>query len=361
MVGIWILFIIWLFAAIGAIISLIRLFWVKRKPSDKPTEVITAIVSILTLLFSWFAIKIPSPEIYPLDNEIPKNESVNITLVANKGLKIKYTLDGTDPKSGNNYIDSFNLNHSATVAARARFVLWWSDISKSNYTIETAPYTLDESNAGIYSVDHCEASPRYTYIRDSATNNGNIIFELRKHNIIEVKGTYSNDNSEWAYVEYCGICGWVNTEFLTKVQITENAVVNSLGYYYVSTDWANMRKSASEQAEKVQKVYYGQKYYVDRFQEGWGIIKNSPDDETILGYISMECMSLFQPGIYKINSVSESGLNFRSMPDEEDDTNIIDKIPNDTEINITKHENGWIEAIYKGVNGWVKMKDMKLI
>lgn len=88
------------------------------------------------LVISWLSMDIPGPEIYPLDNEIPRIEPAEIEIASKDNLEVYYTLDGSDPQKGNCYIDSIYLETTTTVAARTKFFLWWSDIVKSNYIIE---------------------------------------------------------------------------------------------------------------------------------------------------------------------------------------------------------------------------------
>ncbi|MDO5539673.1 MAG: lectin-like protein [Eubacteriales bacterium] len=115
-------------------------------------DFIMMISGLVTGIFAWFAMDVPSPEIYPLNNEIPRNGAVEIELKSEDNLKIYYTVDGSNPASGEKYTGKFRLDTTATVAARTRFMFFfWSDIEKSHYTIEptedeeiTVEETVDE-------------------------------------------------------------------------------------------------------------------------------------------------------------------------------------------------------------------------
>lgn len=81
-----------------------------------------------------FNVHIPPPNIFPLNAET-KNcyNKEKITITADEGYKIYYTLDGSDPKYGNKYEEAIIITETKTVCARAKFLFWWSDIQKSAY------------------------------------------------------------------------------------------------------------------------------------------------------------------------------------------------------------------------------------
>lgn len=96
---------------------------------------IGTLFSILFSLVSYMNIDVPKPNIFPLNNDTQTytgNLTIEITSDDNT-LDIYYSIDGTDPKYGELYENSIIISESATVAARTKFLWWWSDISKSSY------------------------------------------------------------------------------------------------------------------------------------------------------------------------------------------------------------------------------------
>ena len=80
-------------------------------------------------------IDVPKPNIFPLNNDTQiytGNLTIEITS-DNNTLDIYYSIDGTDPKYGELYENPIDISGSTTVAARTKFLWWWSDISKSSY------------------------------------------------------------------------------------------------------------------------------------------------------------------------------------------------------------------------------------
>lgn len=98
-----------------------------------------AIFSVIGTLFTLFT-SIPTPTIYPLNTEATiYNGTAKVDIKSYPIFTIYYSLDGSDPKDGNIYTDSFTITETTTVAARNRFMhLFWSDPpSKSTFRFES--------------------------------------------------------------------------------------------------------------------------------------------------------------------------------------------------------------------------------
>lgn len=93
----------------------------------------SAIFSIFVMFFTLLN-SIPVPTIYPLENKTNiYNGTVEVTINSNPLLKTYYSLDGSDPMDGYLYETSLIITQPTTITARNKFLLWWSDISKSEY------------------------------------------------------------------------------------------------------------------------------------------------------------------------------------------------------------------------------------
>lgn len=98
---------------------------------------------ILTLLYA-----IPTPTIYPLDNEAKVYDGVmEVYIDSYPLLTTYYTLDGNDPKDGVVYEDAFTITKTTTVSARNKFLFGgWSGISQRTYKFESIPISYSYSN-----------------------------------------------------------------------------------------------------------------------------------------------------------------------------------------------------------------------
>ncbi len=105
--------------------------------------ILALIVSIFTTLISWGMLDIPSPEIFPV-SELVQDRPYEVIITSEDNLEIYYTLDGSDPKQGIRYQGPLEMEESATVAARTRYMFAWSDIKKITYNVDTASGTLPE-------------------------------------------------------------------------------------------------------------------------------------------------------------------------------------------------------------------------
>ena len=121
------------FGIMAAIFSIIAFVARDKNRKNKTTE-ITAIFSALAGVASFALINLPSPVIYPLDNETKEyNKEEEIIIESYELFETYYSTNGKDPKEGNKYESPFVITDSTTITARNKFLCWWSDISKSAY------------------------------------------------------------------------------------------------------------------------------------------------------------------------------------------------------------------------------------
>lgn len=109
---------------------------------ESVSSVITILISLVCMAFSWGALNVPEPEILPFQENIKTNTEISLNSIDK--LKIYYTLDGSDPKNGTLYDAPFVLENSCIVAARTKYGLKWSKIVNHEFTIEQNEMKLNE-------------------------------------------------------------------------------------------------------------------------------------------------------------------------------------------------------------------------
>jgi len=122
----------------GVLLAIFGLLWliIRGKDANKTFSVASALSGIIISFVSFFIIKPPVPVIYPLDNENMRYQPFEVSIISDGGLKIYYSTDGSDPKSGLPYDDPIQITSTTTVATRTRSLgIFWSDIAKSHYTV----------------------------------------------------------------------------------------------------------------------------------------------------------------------------------------------------------------------------------
>lgn len=131
-------------------LSAIALLTIGKRKYEKLGGLLSAIASVLF----GFNMNIPMPVIYPLNNETEiYNNKLEITTVP--FVKIYYSLDGSEPKNGNVYLEPIMINGSTTVSTRSLFLFYWSDIEKSAYNFDSILLTeevIDEKTTDIKTI-----------------------------------------------------------------------------------------------------------------------------------------------------------------------------------------------------------------
>lgn len=218
----------------------------------------------------------------------------------------------------------------------------------------TSMYQTENKIEGhTYAVIKCEDDTRYTFLYAEMDTNSEKVMKLRKHNEVIVKGQFYQDETMWGYATYCGCTGWVQMKFLKAI---ENGVREDwqAGTYFVSVKEMNLREKPSESAESLAKLHYGDEYYVQNIENGWGEIC----ENNVTGFVYMSClMESSRNGIYVVNTDTDYGIHFRSTADGDSD-NIIGTVPNNTEFYINSFSKGWGYAEYNGQSGWVHLSDL---
>ncbi|MGN0353096.1 MAG: chitobiase/beta-hexosaminidase C-terminal domain-containing protein [Roseburia sp.] len=178
MVGIWALFVLFIISCICAVVSLICAIIFEKKLGP----ITVGVLSLISAIFQWLSIDVPCPQIYPLNNEIPRSSYESIQIQSNDGLDVYYTLDGSDPKYGELYTHEIKLESTTTIAARAKFFFWWSDIEKSNYEVEQNTETSEGSFAYSSTNDATNSIPQGGTNSSTEANTSSVIEDDTKSN-----------------------------------------------------------------------------------------------------------------------------------------------------------------------------------
>ena len=119
-----------------------------------------------------------------------------------------------------------------------------------------------------------------------------------------------------------------------KVKGKENT---SEGAYWVGYDWARYFERCAE-------YYKGRAQWVERANLArdnyWPEYKEDSKDYT--------------PGVYRVSTSSGSNLMLRDGPDT-DGTNILERIPNSTELTVTEINGRWGKTTYNEKTGWIAL------
>lgn len=119
--------------------------------------IMTVISLIFTAFTSFYALfnSVPPPTIYPLNNEARVYDgSADVIIESYPIFSIYYSLDGSDPKNGKIYKDSFTITETTTVVAKNRFLhFFWSKEDKNTYRFENMQ-TMTVNSVDNNSDDH---------------------------------------------------------------------------------------------------------------------------------------------------------------------------------------------------------------
>lgn len=122
------------------------------RKNDNRLMLISVIGGLFSVLATMYTLlnSVPSPTIYPLNNDARVyNGTAEVIIESYPIFSIYYSLDGSDPKDGKIYKDSFTLTETTTVVAKNRFLhFFWSEPSKSTYRFEST------QNITVNSVDN---------------------------------------------------------------------------------------------------------------------------------------------------------------------------------------------------------------
>ncbi len=135
------------FSILTIILAILAVTFTIMSAIKKENKVFTTLAAVVTVILAFMTnanIDVPAPIIYPLDNDARVyNGKVEVEIEYIKFLfsHTYYSLDGSDPKTGNIYEGPLVVTESTTVAARNRFLLWWSELSKSTYRFENMQIT----------------------------------------------------------------------------------------------------------------------------------------------------------------------------------------------------------------------------
>ena len=121
-----------------------------RKDNKRKYDNLVMLISLIASIFSAFGTfytlftSVPSPTIYPLNNEARVYDgTAEVYFDTSPLLTTYYSLDGSDPKDGYKYTGKFTITETTTVVARNRFLyIFWSKPEHSTYKFENVQNTI---------------------------------------------------------------------------------------------------------------------------------------------------------------------------------------------------------------------------
>ena len=174
--------------------------------------------------------------------------------------------------------------------------------------------------------------------------------------VFEHKNGYSK-------IWYGGITGWVKSKHLIAFSDTGDYYMWEKGYGYKAYVFQNSISAHEEASENSPKLSgtldYGKEVYVQEVKNGFARVKVHNQ----VCWIDMHYLRTYakQHKKWRVNTQMEgdNGKNIKLRKDrsDSDSSTVLAKIPNQTEIKITKFKKGWGKTTYKGKDGWVKLKD----
>ena len=192
----------------------------------------------------------------------------------------------------------------------------------------------------------------------------------------------------WGNTVFNGISGWISLDFAELIEpftynvkyISENTIEDSEIAFsgtivvksntdpkdgYSFSGWSVQRSSDNKwytvNGWFSDEELNNNEYEKELFTSGDRIVVNDKwiDD------VTKEETFIFHPhweeaifGIYKVNT-PDSSLNLRAEPNTSCD--ILDSIPHNTELDITKIQNGWGYTSYNGISGWVSLDFLEFV
>ena len=215
-----------------------------------------------------------------------------------------------------------------------------------------------------YVVVKSEDDEENTYMYEEPDKSSDVVMKLHKSNVLGVSEIKYEKNGKWAYATYFGCSGWIQLDFLKRVENMKNET-DEPGTYYISNGETYLRSKASEEVSWIGIFKYGAMVEVDSITDGWAKVSYVPQNGYIYayngrdGYIDASCLGREIKGTYVINTNTGSGLNMREKPSVSG-AKKGKSIPNGTKLLISQFQNGWGRITYNGEEGWVMMKYLYL-
>ena len=231
----------------------------------------------------------------------------------------------------------------------------------SKYSVFAAKKRSDSLG---YVVTKSEDDEENTYMYEEPDKSSDVVMKLHKSNVLGVSEIKYEKNGKWAYATYFGCSGWIQLDFLKRVENMKNET-DEPGTYYISNGETYLRSKASEEVSWIGIFKYGAMVEVDSITDGWAKVSYVPQNGYIYayngrdGYIDASCLGREIKGTYVINTNTGSGLNMREKPSVSG-AKKGKSIPNGTKLLISQFQNGWGRITYNGEEGWVMMKYLYL-
>lgn len=230
------------------------------------------------------------------------------------------------------------------------------DIKEINSGVQTSAGQTTAVNQNEQETDGvtCYLKQETNLREDPDNESGSLVNNIPQYAYVYTKEL--NENSEWTYVEYIGLAGWIKTELLVpfvngdySLGLGKRCYVNTSPGDNNST--VKVYTSPDALSPVVTEVTYGGEGTIGEMESGfWHVNVDGLD-----GWVYLNKFNTYVEGSsYEV--IAKSGLKIRS--DNDMNSSVVGKIEYGVVVTPEEFSCGWAKVTYGGKTGWVALKHM---
>ena len=219
---------------------------------------------------------------------------------------------------------------------------------------ENINYKVKEKNATYVTYKSKDYDKMWVYKEPDGQQKA---FKIREALPCKVTGTTDFGGETWYQIEYCGLTGFIQSEYLRYVSGEDYSfsVDGTLGNkVYVNEDKIKLHTKPKQKSKiAAEGIPYGKEFKIKSIKNGWREV--SYREKTM--YIDMTVVSWYLPSCYQVEICNgkSTEVNLRKKPNEDSKSKA--KIPAGYVFAVMEnYKNGWGQVTYNGQKGWVKLK-----
>ena len=196
-------------------------------------------------------------------------------------------------------------------------------------------------------------------VRSGPSANYTWLGSLNRGEWVRVTGESGN----WYQVQLvkANITGYMSKNYLKTFEggyagVSNVATVNNP----VSTQWLNLRKAPSYEAEVLDIFYNGAQCTILNRLDGWYYVSIVKNGQVLYGYFRSEYLKTGSEAMstnYKVSTQNGGWLNVRSAPMYE--SAVVTTIPNGSNVSVVLEGNDFHQVMYNGTTGFVASDFLK--
>ena len=170
--------------------------------------------------------------------------------------------------------------------------------------------------------------------------------------------------SGWWYVSADGVAGFMSSDFLEEglktardLSANKSTTANARPYAVVSnpkaTQTLNLRQYASVASQVLDKLYNGEKLWVDEYGSEWCAVTDQTSG--ISGYVMTQFITVHNQSSATVRKVSHPNgtyVNLRSTPSMIQN-NILARVPSGATVTVLSPGSDWCKVLYGGTTGYM--------